>query len=207
MQSGFLGPGNPTCGSVQGQLFPQAAAFQRAEGLPGPHRGPEPQGLQCGTAEPGFWGGVAREVLGYPRSAVVRCWRRGAVRMRGRVGVAGLWDFKGSPWWGCGVSGLEPAPPAPLPAGGIFSPGFAAPASPGDGAGEGFVEQLRSRGKLGRSLLPALRGDRDRDGVRRPKLDAGGTQRLRAGSPLSSWQGSVLLWELQLWDRLAEFGG
>lgn len=67
------------------------------------------------------------------------------------------------------------------------------------------MEQLRSRGKLGRSLLPALRGDRD--GVRRPKLDAGGTQRLRAGSPLSSWEGSVLLWELQLWDRLAEFSG
>lgn len=73
--------------------------------------------------------------------------------------------------WGLGLRAL-------LPAGGIFSPGFAAPALPGDGAGEGFVEQLGSRGKL------------SRDGAV-VNLDTGGTQRLRAGSPVSSWEGSV----------------
>lgn len=58
----------------------------------------------------------------------------------------------------CGVLGFDSATAAPLPAGGICSPGFAAAALPGDGAGEGFVEQLRSRGELGRALLPALGG-------------------------------------------------
>lgn len=87
------------------------------------------------------------------------------------------WDFKGSAQWGCGVLGFDSAAPAPLPAGGICSPGFAAPALPGDGAGEGFVEQLRSRGKLGRALLPTLRGDRD--WVRCPESDAGGVTKLK----------------------------
>lgn len=50
----FLGPGDPIRGSVQVQRFGQAPAFERAEGLPGPHWGPKPQELFCGTAEPGF---------------------------------------------------------------------------------------------------------------------------------------------------------
>lgn len=61
-----------------------------------------------------------------------------------------LWDLKVSAQWGCEV--FWDFTPAPLPAGGIFIPAFAAPALPGDGAaGEGFMEQLRSPGKLGRA--------------------------------------------------------